>query len=124
MENQYQKWVNLSYFALAVLVGYILFALTNKVVGAYDLETRVRNLEVIVRVGSMAVAGITFLVLYRNAKANQFMNEVMMELSRVTWPSQKDTGSATAIVIIMVLVSGVVLGLLDYAWIRVIQWAL
>ncbi len=124
MENQHQKWVNLSFFALAALVGYLFFSLANWVVGSYDLETRVRNLEVIVRVGSMVLTGLTFLILYKHSKANQFMNEVMTELSRVTWPSQKDTGSATAIVIIMVLISGVVLGLLDYAWTRVIQWVL
>ena len=124
MENQYQKWVNLSYLALAALVGYVFFALSFKLIGAYDLEARVRNLEIIVRVGSIVVGGLLFLILYRNEKTNQFMGEVVEELARVTWPTQKETSSATFIVIVMVLISGMVLGALDYAWTRVMQWIL
>jgi preprotein translocase SecE subunit len=116
MESQFQKWVNLSYLAVAALMGYLVFTLTNKVVGTYDLETRLHNVDLIVQIGSVVVAGIIFYILYRNDQANQFMNEVMLELSRVTWPTQKDTTSATIVTIIMVLISGAVLGLLDYLW--------
>ena len=52
------------------------------------------------------------------------MNEVMVELSRVAWPTQKDTSSATLVVMIMVIVSGMILGLLDYFWIQLIKWIL
>ncbi|OGD43298.1 preprotein translocase subunit SecE [Candidatus Azambacteria bacterium RIFOXYD1_FULL_42_11] len=65
-----------------------------------------------------------FLALLRNQKANKFMNEVMVELSRVTWPTQKETSSATFIVIIMVLISGLILGLLDYVWTKLLQLVL
>lgn len=116
MESQYQKWVNLSYLAVAALLGYLVLTLTNKIVGTYDLETRVRNIELVVQVGSVVCAGILFFILYRNDKANQFMNEVMLELSRVTWPAPKETHSATFVVIIMVLISGLALGLMDYVW--------
>lgn len=124
MENQYQKWVNLSYLALAALVGYVFFALSLKIVGAYDLEARVRDIDLIVRGVSLGLGGLLFLLLYRNEQANQFMNEVMIELSRVTWPTQKETTSATAIVIIMVILSGIVLGVLDYIWVAVLKWIL
>lgn len=124
MESQYQKWVNLSYLAFAILFGYIVFATAGKVVGAYDLETRVRNIELILRGVSIAAGAILFVGLYRNDQANQFMNEVMAELARVTWPTQKDTTSATMIVIVMVVVSGMVLGLLDYFWVQLLRWIL
>ena len=116
MESQYQKWVNLSYLAVAALLGFLVLTLANKVVGTYDLETRVRNVELIVQIGSVVLGGILFFILYNNDRANQFMNEVVLELSRVTWPTQKETSSATFVVIIMVLISGMVLGLLDYTW--------
>jgi len=122
MENQYQKWVNLSYLALAVLLGYVVFSLGAKIVGVYDLEARVRNIDLIMRGISVALAGILFLVLYWNEQANQFMNEVMVELSRVTWPTQKETTNATMIVIVMVVVSGMILGLLDYLWTTLLKW--
>jgi preprotein translocase subunit SecE len=121
MENQYQKWVNLSYIALAAMVGYIVFALAIRLVGVYDLETRVQNVELIVRGLSLGAGGLLFLILWRHEKANTFMNEVMVELSRVTWPTQKETTSATFVVIIMVLISGAVLGFLDYVWTQLLR---
>ena len=124
MESQHQKWVNLSYLAAAFLFGYVVFSMAGKVVGVYDLETRVRNIDLILRGISIVAGGLLFLGLYKHKQANQFMNEVMLELSRVAWPTQKDTSSATAIVVLMVVVSGVVLGFLDYCWIQLLKWVL
>src|SRR5438105_785473 len=124
MESQHQKWVNLSYLATAILFGYIVFSIAGKVVGAYDLEARFRSIEFILRGIAVAAGAILFLVLYRHEQANQFMNEVMVEISRVTWPTPKDTGSATFVVIAMVVISGMILGLLDYFWIQVVKWVL
>jgi preprotein translocase subunit SecE len=124
MESQHQKWVNLSYLALAALVGYIVFSMSAKLIGAYDLEARVRNVDLIVRVLSVVMGGVLFAVLYRNDHANQFMNEVMVELSRVTWPTQKETTSATIVVVVMVVISGIILGLLDQLWVSMLKWIL
>lgn len=124
MESQYQKWVNLSYLALAALVAYIVFAFSTKVVATYDLEARVREIDLILRAGSLLVGGLLFFILYRNDQATQFTNEVMVELSRVTWPSQKETTSATFIVIVMVVISGLILGFLDYLWTALLKWVL
>ena len=124
MENQFQKWVNLSYLAMALLAYYILYTLASRVVGIYDLETRLKDIDLIVRASSVAVGALTFFILWRHEQANQFMNEVMVELSRVSWPTQKETSSATIVVIVMVLISGAVLGLLDYIWTQVLRMVL
>jgi preprotein translocase SecE subunit len=124
MESQHQKWVNLSYLALAILFGYLIFSFAGKIVGAYDLEARIRNIDLVLRGFAVLAGGLLFVGLYRSEQANQFMNEVVVELSRVTWPTTKDTSSATMIVIVMVLISGIVLGLLDYCWIQLLKWVL
>ena len=116
METQYKKWVSLSYLGLAVLVSYVVSVMSAKIVGVYDLETRIRNIDWIMRILSLASGGIVFFVLYLNDKVNEFMNEVMVELSRVAWPAQKETSSATLVVIIMVIITGLLLGFLDYLW--------
>jgi len=116
MESQHQKWVNISYLALAILVGYIVFSGGMKISGTYDLEARVRNIELLMRILSIVCGALLFLFLYKHEKSNQFMNEVVVELSRVTWPTQKETTSATIVVIIFVIISGLVLGLFDYIW--------
>ena len=89
--------------------------------GLYDLEVKVRNIDLILRTSSAALGALLFVILYRHDEVNQFMNEVMAELSRVAWPTQKETGSSTFIVIVMVLISGTVLGLLDFLCVQVLK---
>lgn len=118
MEQQRQKWVNLSFLALAALVGFLLFSIAFKLVGQFDLEAKVRNVDWIVRIGSIVAAAIVYAVLAKNKQANQFMDEVVLEVTRVTWPSEKDSARATVVVIIMVLIAGMILGGMDvfFAW--------
>jgi preprotein translocase subunit SecE len=122
--SQYQKWVNLCYLALAGLVVYLVFATGQHAVAAYDLESRVRNIDLILRGASILLGAIVFFGLYRHEQANQFMNEVVTELVRVTWPTHKETTNGTIIVLVMVLVSGMVLGLFDYLWTHMLKMIL
>jgi preprotein translocase SecE subunit len=124
MESQYQKWVNLSYLAAAALVGYLVSSISLKIVGSYDLEARIRNVDLFVNGFSVAMGAILFISLYRNDQVTQFMNEVMVELSRVTWPTQKETTTSTMIVIVMVVISGLILGFLDYLWTALLKLVL
>lgn len=124
METQNQKWVNLSYLVVAALLGYLVFAGGMYLSGLLDWETKIRNIELVIRVTSIAAGGLLFLVLYRNEGSNTFMNEVVLELSKVTWPTQRETASATFIVIVMVLLSGVVLWFFDSLWTTLLQYIL
>jgi preprotein translocase subunit SecE len=76
------------------------------------------------RIFSIVAGAAAFLVLFFNEQATQFVSEVVVELSRVTWPTQKETSSATVLVIIMVLISGLFLGFLDYLWTVVLKWVI
>ncbi|MFN7684153.1 MAG: preprotein translocase subunit SecE [Oligoflexia bacterium] len=124
MENQQQKWVTLSYLAVAILLSFVVLSLGQKLVGAYDLEARVRNIELILRGGSILLGAVLFFGLYRSQQATQFVSEVVVELSRVTWPTQKETSAATVLVIVMVLISGLFLGFLDYLWTVLLKWVI
>lgn len=124
MDAQRQKWVNLSFVGISALLSTIVFVVAYKVVGIYDLEARIPQIELIVRIGSVALGALCFLILYRHGQVNQFTNEVLVELSRVTWPTQKDTSRATIVVVIMVLIAGLVLGAFDVFWIWVINQVL
>lgn len=122
MESQHQKWVNFSYVVVAALFGWIIYTFGQKITAAYDLEATIHNLDLYIRIFSLGAMGLGFLLLYRNEQTNQFMNEVVTELSRVTWPTQKETSSATFVVIIMVLATSMVLGFFDYLWTQAIHW--
>ena len=124
MENSSQKWVNISFLAFSVLIGYVAFVALFKLAGVYDFETKVKNIDLVIRLVSIGLGALLFLGLYKNDSANQFMHETVTELTRVTWPTNKETVNATIVVVIMVLITGLILGLVDKFWTLVIQWIL
>lgn len=122
MENQYQKVVNLTYLACAILVAFLALVAMMQLSSTYDLESRVKSIEFIIRGLSVVVGAGVFFALYSNSKANTFMNEVAVELlTKVTWPTGKDTSQATIVVIITVVLAGLVLAFFDWIFVLGLQ---
>ena len=121
MENQRQKWVNLVFTAVAIMVAAILFVGFSKIAAIYNLESSVKSIDLVIRLGSIALGAVLGLGLFLNNSSNAFMNEVVLELSRVTWPATKDTTNATVWVILFVLIAGAVLGAFDSLWAWIIK---
>lgn len=123
MENQYQRLVNITYLAAAVLVAFLTLIALMKISNTYDLESRVKSIEYVIRGVSVLIGAGVFLGLYRNPKANGFMNEVAVELlTKVTWPTAKDTSSATVVVIVTVILAGLMLAFFDWLFSMGLQW--
>ena len=116
MENQRQKWVNLIFTGVAILVAAIAFIGLTRIAAVNNLESSVKQIDLIIRFGSILVGALVGLILYFNDKSNAFMNEVVLEMVRVTWPTAEDTMKATFLVICFVLVAGMVLGGFDSLW--------
>jgi preprotein translocase subunit SecE len=124
MESNNQRWVYISFMAFSALIAYIVFVALFKLAGVYDFEAKVKNIDLVIRLGALVLGAILFFGLYKSDTANQFMHETVTELSRVTWPTNKETVNATFVVLIMVLITGLLLGLVDKFWTLVIQWIL
>ena len=58
------------------------------------------------------------------ARAVRFVREVRQEVSKVTWPSRKETGITTAMVFVMVLIMSVFFLLVDMALGGVVKFIL
>ncbi len=121
MNAEQRKWVIGAFMAVALLVGFILMQALLKIAGVWDLEARIKSIEMIIRVGSILVGAGVFVGLLKHPVSNQFTTEVVSELMRVTWPTPKDTSSATVIVVIMVVVTGIILGSMDVVWASLVQ---
>ena len=124
MDDNRQKWVNLAYVISAALLGYVVFEVFTTIAATYDLEARFQNIDLIIRAVSIGSAAILFIGLYRSDRTNQFMHEVVAELSRVTWPTQRDTINSTIVVLIMVMISGLFLGGMDALWTWMLRFIL
>ncbi len=52
----------------------------------------------------------------KNDNIRTLSNEVVDELSKVTWPTREETGQATIVVVVTVLICSAFLGLFDAVW--------
>ena len=70
---------------------------------------------------SLAAVGGSFIYTMRNQVAQDFANEVVIELRKVTWPTFKETRQATLVVVLCVLVISGILGTFDFIWANLIK---
>lgn len=63
------------------------------------------------------VLGIaTFVMLLRNRKVNDFTNDTLTELGKVTWPKRKETAISTGVVSVLVGIAAALLFGFDMLW--------
>jgi preprotein translocase subunit SecE len=120
MDNNQQKWVNLSFVAASLLLAYVVFVLAVKFSVVLDFDGRIRSLDKIMMGVSAAVGFGLFFGLYKSVVANTFMNETVAEISKVTWPTKDETLKATIAVLVAVTIAGVILWMVDNTWVYLI----
>ena len=70
------------------------------------------------------LAGGALIYTMRNVVAQDFANEVAVELRKVTWPTWKETRQATIVVVIVVAIIASILGFFDLIWAKLIKFLL
>ncbi len=120
MDNNQQKWVNLSFVAASLLLAYVVFMLAVKFSVVLDFDGRVRSLDKILMGASAAIGLGMFIGLLKSSVANSFMSETVAEVAKVTWPTKDETLKATIAVLIAVTIAGVVLWMVDNTWVYLI----
>ena len=65
---------------------------------------------------SLAVAGGLGLGVRLWARGNQFLGEVVIELSKVSWPLGKETIASSGVVVILVSIAALILAVFDMIW--------
>ena len=67
---------------------------------------------------------LVFVVLLRHSKVNAVMDEVIVELKKVTWPSKDDVMKSTWVVLVCIVIISLVLAGFDVLWGKVIGYLL
>jgi preprotein translocase SecE subunit len=96
----------------------------SKMSAIYNVESSIKNVDLYIRGVSALLAAATGFGLYFNDKSNAFMNEVVLEMARVTWPASRETTNATIWVVLFVLVAGGLLGMFDSLWAWIMKMVL
>lgn len=105
------KYVQLVFAAGAVLVAF-LFARTLDWVWGYFAKPS----DLIVN-GSALVVGVgAALLAHRSDKVFGAVQDIAAELGKVTWPTRKETSSATVVVLVTVTIAALILSAFDFFW--------
>jgi preprotein translocase subunit SecE len=87
----------------------------------FPVLTREMPLTTVMAYVLCATAGI---VAWKHQRTFALANEVVDELAKVTWPSRQETGNATVVVVVTVLLCSAYLGLFDFLWLTLTNWIL
>jgi len=113
------RYVNLSFVAIGLILYVVLGELFSALIEVAGSSANFAILGSNFRLGQLlAMAASVGVALYlrKNEKVYEYAMEVGQELSKVTWPTWKDTKRATIVVIVTTLVISIILGLLDLVW--------
>lgn len=106
-----RKWVHFLYAATAGFLYYLL-AESGKWVWSYFAKPK----PLIVYSAALVLTLFAAWVAWRNEGLFTLASECVTELSKVTWPTRKETLAATLVVIITVIIASLFLGIFDGVW--------
>ena len=113
-----ERWVQFAYAACAITLAWFLIKSSTAIwtILADTVDAVPEPNATIIAVGAGLVALMTAVIAYRSQKIHTFVVEVCVELSKVTWPTRKETWSQTIVVIIVSIIAAVILGVFDALW--------
>ena len=120
-EASRRKILTFSFVVAGFVVGLVVSVLLDTAIGSSGLVARYASGD-LVRHGLPVLLGLTsFGILQFNGRIQLWADESLVELSKVVWPSPRDTRNMTIVVCIMLIVSSLVLGLLDFVSTEAVQ---
>ena len=122
MEKTVNKIMMVSFVCCAFMLGYTVQVLNTLLSSSWGTYARLTDSEFITYGAPVIVGVVFFFYLSLSKKVRTWAQEVIVEVSKVVWPSQKDTTAMTIFVCIFMLLSGVLLGLFDFFSSKVIRF--
>lgn len=134
MESNHRKFTYLTFLCLAglaALIGFkfgetilVLLKIPTQIRAFGDQSTMVFNHASVAGILSGVVGLVTFFVLSFNATAVAYTDDCISELTKMTWPTQKETTASTIVVTIMILIAALIFFLIDTIWTNFFHWLL
>jgi len=113
------RYVNLSFVAIGLVAYLVLGELFTGLIEIFGSSANFPILGVNFRFAQLLamVTSVGFAIwLRRHPRVHEYAMEVGSELSKVTWPTWKETKLATIVVIVTTLIVSLILGLMDLIW--------
>ncbi|MFZ8934738.1 MAG: preprotein translocase subunit SecE [Bacteriovoracaceae bacterium] len=109
-----KKWINAFIAGVSILVGFVTIRFIEQLSEWFDLEAKVGNFLVFSQGFGVLLGLITFIVIAKNKKALQHMQEVYGELLKVVWPENDAVVKVTVGIVISVSIVSGLFVLIDF----------
>lgn len=122
MDQLNKKVITVSFLAAGALLAFVLNTLIQLLEANVALFARLASNDLFTHILPVGLGIAFFLFLQFNSKTLAWGDEVVSEIRKMVWRTRKDTVAVTIAVCIMVVISGIVLGLLDFLSSKVINY--
>ena len=114
---RHQRFVLLSFVAAAVVVGMLMQSALVSGFAQFAVPDRRIFTLINMSSGIALLSGVaTFIGLIRYRTGVEFVDDVVHELSQVTWPTREETMQASTTVVYTTIFVATLLALYDYVW--------
>lgn len=122
MDQTNKKVITVSFIGAGALTAYVLSVILQLLQASVSFFARLAENDLFTHGLPVGAGILVFLYLQFNPKTVKWAEEVVVEIRKMVWGTMKDTVAITIAVCIMVIISGVVLGLLDFVSSKVINY--
>lgn len=113
MKTIYKKIITVSVLSFAILVGFVANILLELLSAVFGVVAQLYEQNWFSHGLPILVAFLVFLFLQLNTKSQTLLKEAVQEAGKVVWSGKKAVIAMTIVCCIMLLISGVVLGIFD-----------
>lgn len=121
MEKTINKIMMVSFVCGAFMVGYTVNVLNALLSSSWGTYARIVDGKLVSDLMPIVFGLAFFAYMVSSTKVKTWAQEVIVEVSKVVWPSRKDTTAMTIFVCFFMILSGILLGLFDFFSSQVIQ---
>ena len=111
--DKYNKIIQVINVSTSIIIGYCVRILFEFFAVIFGVVAQVYSIEAVRHGVSIGAGVICFAILQFHPRIHGWLKDVVVEIDKVVWPGKKDTLSMTAVVCVILVLSGVVLGMFD-----------
>lgn len=114
MNSENKKILTVSFIVAGVLTAFVVGRLLEYLAASFSVVAKIYEVNVVSHGLPILLGAVVFFYLQFNKKSLSYFDEVVSEVRKIVWPSQKDTTALTIVVCILVGISSIVLWGYDF----------
>ncbi|MBN8536095.1 MAG: preprotein translocase subunit SecE [Deltaproteobacteria bacterium] len=114
MNKTNSKLLTISFALFSFLIGFSLHLILKSFSGAFAIVARLNENDLFKHGLPVMIGLVIFFYLQFNKKTLEWGSEVVLEITKVVFPTKADTTALTIVVVIFVMISSVIITLFDF----------